>query len=104
MRVNIRRDRGALPRSRGRGEQGDTLHQPFLWLRSVRFEHLEAWPVFKQNVSEALPRLDRIGNRAESVRGQFVTMSPCSPRPRKRGSAPQLPPHTSMIDSERQLE
>jgi len=35
-----------------------TLPQPFLCLRSVGFEHLEACPVFKQNASKAA-RLDR---------------------------------------------
>ena len=77
--INIRRSRGALPRLRGRGEQGEIgSHALFLAALYDR----DFTMMFSLKIYET-----------QKSAGRTIGLphgSPCSPRPRKRGSAPRV--------------
>ena len=89
IRCRARRSRGALPRLRGRGKQGDiVVTGPYCCLRTATLRWARSSAL--QNFAGTLSR--SVDKRAQSAEGINVTMSRCSPRPRKRGSAPRIRP------------
>jgi hypothetical protein len=97
------RNRGALPRLRGRGEQGEIgsqcLARVVLYLAVIETE-----PRLGRVMLTSLGRYLNLASidTVQSVNSgkASVTKSPCSPRPRKRGSAPgyqELIPTESLL-------
>ena len=60
---------------------------PLFRLSIAPIKKLGRWPIC-QGVSSN-------GNRAQNAKGNYIMISPCLPRPRKRGSAPGFRPNHS---------
>jgi hypothetical protein len=75
---------------------------PFPWLHSVshRFRALTATELASTRSASVDP-VRTVDDRGQHEEGHYLMMFPCSPRPRKRGSAPRpplTPPSRSLQD------
>jgi hypothetical protein len=83
---------GALPRLRGRGEQGDIV-TPALASSTLCIALTRTGPrpdLVSKTCSNLGSSSRSVHDKAQNSEGPLCDESPCSPRPRKRGSAPRL--------------
>jgi hypothetical protein len=92
LREPFCRDRGAVPRLRGRWERRDTISNVLslsaLCISRLRTKRSDLAKGRHAGTSQTSSK--SVNDRAQRVGGSCTHRSLCSPRPRKRGSAPRL--------------